>query len=387
MRQCLGPSLDGSRTLKSTSLSILGLAFAAATTTGAPSARDSVWSVESGPAISSPRAAHQATLLDADRVLLTGGCSGVRCSPVERSAELIDGSTGRTSAAGSMAVPRVGHAATRLTDGRVLVVGGWTGSATTPTAEAFDPSADRFHSAGDMSTGRMDATVTALADGSALVVGGAAATGRVLATAELFERNRFSVVIPMGEPRAHHASVRLADGRILVVGGQIGRGRATRSAEIFDPATRTFAPTGSMAVPRCKHAALLLGDGRVMVIAGSTDCNEQRRLAQTELWDPGTGRFSPGPALLNPRYKIVSAVALAKNGDVVVAGDASDVEVWSPGSPSFVKASGTLGRNLAFSTTTPLDSGALLIAGGYDNDIRPTAGVWLVGNPPADRMP
>jgi Galactose oxidase, central domain/Kelch motif len=284
-----------------------------------------------------------------------------------------------------MKVPRVGHAATRLTDGRVLVIGGWTGSATTAGAEAFDPKTRSFSSLVEMSTGRMDATVTALANGSALVVGGAAATGRPLATAELFETNRFSAVVAMSEPRAHHASVRLGDGRILVVGGQAARGRATTSADIYDPATRAFSPTGSLAVPRCKHAALLLRDGRVMVIAGSTDCNEQRRLAQTEIWDPRTGRFSKGPALLNPRYKIASAAAVTKNGDVVIAGDANDVEIWSPGSSSFVKAAGALGKNFAFSTTTTLPTGTLLVAGGYDNDIRPTAQLWLIrqAKPPA----
>lgn len=373
-----GLSLHRSTQLKSRSLSIFSLALVAATTTGAPSAPRSGWSVASGPLISTPRAAHQATLLDTNFVLLTGGCSGVSCTPVERSAELIDGSTGQATAIGSMAVPRVGHAATRLTDGRVLVIGGWSGSATTATAEAFDPKTRSFHSVVEMSTGRMDATVTALANGSALVVGGAAATGRPLATAELFERNRFSAVVAMSEPRAHHASVRLADGRILVVGGQVARGRATTSAEIFDPATGAFSTTGSLGVPRCKHAALLLRDGRVMVIAGSTDCNEQRRLAQTEIWDPSTGKFSMGPALLNPRYKIVSAAAVTKEGDVVIAGDANDVEIWSPGSPSFAKAVGTIGKSLAFSTTTPLHTGDFLVTGGYDNDIRPTAQSWLI---------
>lgn len=185
----------------------------------------------------------------------------------------------------------------------------------------------------------------------------------------------------MSEPRAHHASVRLADGRVLVVGGQVERGRATTSAEIFDPATGAFSPTGALSVPRCKHAALVLRDGRVMVIAGSTDCNRQRRLAQTEIWDPSTGKFSMGPALLNPRYKIASAAAVTREGDVVIAGDANDVEIWSPGTTSFVKAVGSLGKNLAFSTATPLHTGALLLTGGYDNDIRPTAQSWLISQP------
>jgi hypothetical protein len=362
-------------------LAILGLACAAATALGAASAVRSAWRVEPGPPISTPRAAHQATLLDTHAVLLTGGCSGVSCSPVERSAELVDARTGQAATTGAMGVPRVAHAATRLTDGRVLVVGGWTGSAATATAEVFDPETRRFSALGEMGTPRMDATVTPLAEGSALVVGGAAATNQPLATAELFERDRFAAVVALGEPRAHHAAVRLADGRVLVVGGQTGRGRATASAEIYDPATGRFSPTGSLQGPRCKHAALLLRDGRVMVIAGSTDCNEQRRIAQTEIWNPGTGRFSMGPALLNPRYKIVSAAAVTAGGEVVIAGDASDVEIWSPGSPAFVKAAGTLGKNFAFSTATPLPTGALLVTGGYDNEIRPTAQSWRVSQP------
>jgi hypothetical protein len=121
------------------------------------------------------------------------------------------------------------------------------------------------------------------------------------------------------------------------------------------------------------------------VIAGSTDCNEQRRIAHTEIWSPSTGSFSAGPALLNPRYKIVSAAAVTIDGHVVIAGDANDVEIWSPGSSSFVKAAGTLGKNFAFSTATPLRTGALLVTGGYDNDIRPTAQSWLINQnkPPA----
>lgn len=283
-----------------------------------------------------------------------------------------------------MAEARVAHAAAKMTGGGVLVVGGWTGSAATATAEVFNPNTRQFTPVGPMGTPRMDATVTALTDGTALVVGGASATNRPLDTAELFDGNGFAAVAAMSEPRAHHASVRLASGKVLIVGGQTRRGVATSSAEIFDPVSRGFSRTGSMQTPRCKHAAVLLRDNRVMVIAGSTDCDDRRRLTQTEIYSPDTGAFTAGPTLLNPRYKIVSAAAVTQEGIVIVAGDASDVEVWSPSSNSFMKATGTLGINFAFSTATLLPSGALVIAGGYDNDIRPTAGTWLVKNDPSE---
>ncbi|MFT7775685.1 Kelch repeat-containing protein [Roseateles sp.] len=355
-----------------------GLALLATSAVAAPLLLAPVWRVDTGPVLSTPRAAHQATLLVDGQVLLTGGCSGASCTPAERSAELVDGATGRPAPVASMAVARVAHAAARLGDGRVLVAGGWTGAATTASAEVFDPRTHRFVTLGNMGMARMDATLTPLSDGSALIAGGAADTNRPLAGAEVFEQNRFTAVGALHEARAHHAAVRLADGRVLVMGGLVARGRATASAEIYDPRTRTFSSAGAMRMPRCKHAALLLRDERVMVIAGSPDCNEQRRIAQTEIFDPRTGEFTPGPALQNPRYKIVSAAAVTAEGDVVVAGDAADVEVWTPGAAAFVKARGLVGGALAFSTATPLPGGALLVAGGYDGEIRPTARTWVV---------
>lgn len=369
-------------------LALAALAAVAAGGAAAPAVQPPGWAVEAGAPISVPRAAHQATLLDAGLVLLTGGCSGASCAPVERSAELIDAASGQPTATAPMAVPRVAHAAARLADGRVLVVGGWTGAATTAAAEVFDPQNRRFARLADMAAPRMDLTATPLAGGGVLVAGGAAATNRPLAAAELFEQGRFVAVAPMNEARAHHAAVALDDGRVLLVGGQVARGRATASAEIFDPRSRRFTATGAMQQARCKHAAVRLADGRVMVIAGSADCNEQQRIAQTEIFDPATGRFSPGPVLQHARYKIPSAAVVAASGVVVVAGEASDVELWVPGTPAFTRASGALDRTLAFSTATALPGGGVLITGGYDDDIRPTAQSWqarALGRQPGTR--
>lgn len=359
----------------------LALALLAAAAAAAPAPLQPAWAVESGAPISVPRAAHQATLLDAGLVLLTGGCSGLSCAPVERSAELIDTTRGQPVATVPMAVPRVAHAATRLGDGRVLVLGGWTGSATTAAAEAFDPQSRRFSRLADMAAARMDMTATPLPGGGVLVAGGAEATNRPLAAAEVFEQGRFAPVGPMNEARALHAAVPLADGRVLLMGGQVARGRATASAEIYDPRSRTFTATGPMLQARCKHAAVALKDGRVMVIGGSADCNERQRIAQTEFFDPATGRFTPGPALHHARYKIASAAVVTERGEVVVAGEASEVELWSPATPAFTRLSGTLGRNFAFSTATALPGGAVLITGGYDDAIRPTAQTWMASAP------
>ncbi|HXF06661.1 MAG TPA: kelch repeat-containing protein [Blastocatellia bacterium] len=338
------------------------------------------WTVQPTAGLSRPRAAHKVTVISSNSVLVTGGCSGVGCSPVERSAELLYLNKATSVVTQPMHVPRVSHVAALLKDGRVLVAGGWTGDATTSSAEIFDPPTRSFLPTKPMATPRMDATATSLPDGSVLIVGGATATNHPVRQAEVFdqEKGQFIPAGLMHEARAHHAAVRLNDGRVLVVGGQRGRNQATSSAEIFDPGTRTFTVTGSMRQARCKHGAVLLKDGRVMVIGGSNDCDERSRIAQTEIFDPRTGQFSSGPALLTPRYKIVDAATVLPSGEVVVAGDANDVEVWTPGMSTFTRASGRIGSRLAFSSAVLLPNSTVLVSGGYDNDIRPTAQAWLV---------
>src|SRR3546814_20530866 len=66
------------------------------------------------------------------------------------------------------------------------------------------------------------------------------------------------------------------------------------------------------------------------------------------------------------------------SGEVVVAGDATDVEIWTPGTPAFIKVGESIDNGLAFSTATHLPNGSVIILGGYDNDIRPTAQAWVI---------
>lgn len=366
------------------------------------------WRVQAAGSLAVPRAAHQSTPLGADQLLITGGCSGAGCSAIQRTAEIVsvdsllqnislqsarahhtpqeirreakEPAPDQLAAPLTMHQPRVAHLASALSDGRVLVAGGWTGTRTTATAEIFDPQRRTFSPVADMLTPRMDATATPLADGSVLITGGAQATNAPLTTSEIFDpqTHRFIAGGAMQVPRAHHVAVRLHDGRVLIAGGLRARKQATNTAEIYDPASRRFTPVGQMHMARCKHAAVLLRDGRVMILGGSTDCDERQRLVQTEIYDPQTQTFTRGPSLIHPRYKIVSAATVLASGEVLVGGDADDVEIWTPGTPAFVRAHGSIGRNLAFSTSIALTGGRALVIGGYDQEIRPTRDIWLV---------
>lgn len=334
--------------------------------------------VAPGPSLHTPRAGHQTTLLADGRLLLSGGCSGPSCSPVERSTELLDPARGASRPAAPLGTPRVAHAAVLLDDGSVLVLGGWTGTTTTATAERY--AGGRFQPVGALQAPRMDASATRLTDGSVLVVGGASATNQPLAEAERYlpAPQGFVAAGRLAQARAHHTATLLADGRVLVAGGLRGRNQGTASAELYDPRSGRFEPVAALRQPRCKHAALRLPDGRVLLIGGSPDCGERQRIAETEIYDPQHRRFEPGPRLLDARYKIVGASTVLPDGTVLVAGDADDVEVWRPGTPGFVKLGGGPGQRLAFSSASLLPDGRVLLTGGYDDAIRPTAQTWVI---------
>jgi hypothetical protein len=115
-----------------------------------------------------------AALLPDGRVLLVGGYSNSK-NRFERSAEIWDGHSRKTTFAGMMGVPRAGHTATTLADGRVLVVGGEREGAeesgTLDSAEIWDPKTLRFTPTGSMRLARREHQAILLDDGSVAVAG------------------------------------------------------------------------------------------------------------------------------------------------------------------------------------------------------------------------
>jgi hypothetical protein len=133
-----------------------------------------------------------AALLGDGTVIVAGGDPG-GLGPGDAglaSAELYDADSGTWSATGSMSGPRLESAFTMLTDGRIVVVGGFSGIGAPygllASAELFDPAAGSWSDAGSMSVARFDLTSTLLANGQVLVTGGAVVDG-VTSSADLFD--------------------------------------------------------------------------------------------------------------------------------------------------------------------------------------------------------
>ena len=264
-------------------------------------------------------------LLDG-RVLVTGGIGqDAQGSNVAlASAEVYDPATGTFAAtANDMGSVRYFHAASRLADGRVLIVGGWGEGERLASAEIYDPATNRFTPTGSMVSARNSHTATTLQDGRVLVVGGLTIDAYTLDTAELFDpaTGQFTETGSLADPRFMATASLQANGRVLV-GGGLDNGAWRPHGEVYDPETGTFTQRGEIHWSRHDHAQTSLPDGRVLFTAGLTDEGETRR---AERYDPVTGTFTMVANMRLGRGR--AATALLHDGRVLVAGG---VRPWEP---------------------------------------------------------
>ena len=323
------------------------------------------------------RAAHTATALPSGCILLAGGMTegGGSLASVER----FDPRDNSIHQVGSLAVPRAGHTATLLPDGRVLVSGGYNGEYLS-SIEVFDTSTNQFHAAGSLVEPRSGHTATLLPDGRILFAGGVGRGWTFLQSAELYDpaTGRSELVGPMSVPRESHTATLLQDGRVLIVGGHRGRRPdmvVYSSAELFSPQSRRFETTGTLGTSRHKHDAVRMADGRVLVIGGA-DRSDRVHYSTTEIYNPGTGLFEGGPLMASPRYKIAGTAILLPDGNVLVTSGAQTAELLDALRGEFRAVRGALPAALRFAAAASLRDGDVVIACGYDDANKTSAGVW-----------
>jgi hypothetical protein len=248
--------------------------------------------------MTSARRQHTATVLADGRILITGGFDAG--GKPQDSAEIFDPATRSFTLAGRMTVARALHTATLLTTGpsagNVLIVGGCCADnqQALQSAELYNPSSNTFIPTGSLHGKTLAHAATRLSDGSVLITGGTLAFGDIFSltgreiynpNSGQFENNGLGAPGHLQSARQGHTSIALANGQVLIAGGWTAGDDPSRTAELYTPQSQTFAYTSNMGIGRRYHAAAVLANDSVLMVAGFNGAGS------AEVYTPDTGTF------------------------------------------------------------------------------------------------
>ena len=297
-----------------------------------------------------PREGYSAVRLEDGRVLVVGGYSGPSGYAHDlTSAELYDPATGTWSATGSISKPLVHDAVTVLRDGKVLVLVGYVEDGPSG-AEVYDPARGTWTATGPMASGadKIDGTLTRLQDGRVL------ATGRDGAQVYDPASGNWTATGPMPGECCGTLEM-LQDGRVLDIGG----------AQVYDPASGTWTATGKRNYEGYGAAVVLLSDGKVLVAGGRGFKlpDNYYDLDSAEVYDPVTGSWT---AISNMHAKVfVEAAFLQPDGKVLVVGSGS-AEVYDPATGTWTALPGRPG--IQYTDAILSSDGTTLVMGAVPGD-------------------
>ena len=319
--------------------------------------------------MSDRRKDHVVLLMPDGKVMVVGGRSSSATQqrvPRLKSAELYDPATEEWTYLAEMintlsAAGRESPAGSVLQDGRVFITGGQN-SSNDPlkTSELYDLSTDAWTKGPKPLTWIQRHTHTLLDDGRVIIIGGTDDLSQLKKTA-FFDpaTDTITKLAEMTTGRSNHTATLLLDGRILVAGGgKRELSDATDTAEVYDPETDTWSSAGRMNEARLSHTAHLLPDGKVLV-TGS-----KGKLATSEVYDPETNSWYTTCPMMTGRSD--HSGSLLQDGRVFVSGGEGNLDSteiydpstgeWSPGPKLNVS------RNRHRQIT--MQDGSILITGG-----------------------
>ena len=321
---------------------------------------------------------HTATLLPSGKVLVAGGSDGIdslrQRRAVRSSLRHLHGNGFPRHA------PLSGTRRPCCLPARSSSRGALNGVSALSSAELYDPASGTFTSTGSLATVRIGHTATLLPSGKVLVVGGFG-TGAYLNSAELYDpaSGTFTATGSLATARSNHTATLLPSGKVLVVGGADG-GSYLSSAELYDPASGTFTATGSLAaarsLPHGDAAAFRQGPCRGGLQRRRR--SEQRRAVRSGL----RHLHGHGFARHGPRRSTRRPCCLPARSSSRPALGSSSAELYDPASGTFT-ATGSLATARQLHTATLLPSGKVLVAGGHRSEAAPSC----TTRPPAPSRP
>jgi hypothetical protein len=273
---------------------------------------------------------HTATVLKDGRVLVAGGlCDAPKMGddptpwPPHEKASLWDSKSRKWIEGVALRHARIHHSATLMPDGSVVVAGGETDPILEDAAEPVIAAVERFNGAAfeaapTLREARARHAATALTDGTLLVTGGFDHRSRALASVEMLApgAGAWQSLPPMREARHSHTATLLADGRVLVVGGKNADERALTSTEIWDPARGAWLSGPQLPVALNGHAAARLANGEVLVAGGAWIASPLALIPWAWTWSAASADWkAAGQALPADETKLSSGVSIVPRAD------------------------------------------------------------------------
>jgi hypothetical protein len=285
-------------------------------------------------------------------------------------------------------------AAPRMDDGRMeasfafvtggmLVAGGPDAlmSGATDSASLMDPATLTWKGVTSrLMNFRNYAGVAAVPLGSGTSIGGLVLGGTdAVAQAELFDPSiggfRTIVGTQPVQPRYQFAMHRLPNGLILAAGGSDHNNVPLSTTDLYDPATESFTPGPAMQHPRILPASTLLDCGDVLVVGGYVydSASNYVAVSTAERYVLAENKWVSAGAVHTPRYG--SQLVALPNGSVMFAGGGdyvyqySDVDIWS-------------GATNTWTPTFPMDHGRWYVTPflGSDGKVVVAGGVDEIGH-------
>jgi hypothetical protein len=288
--------------------------------------------------LSQPRAYASAVALSNGKILVVGGFDRSSPDVMNEQSELIDPATGKVILLPQPLLGRVHQSITSGWEDLVVVAGGveyfetyWSA---VDRVDVFRPSQQAWVRGAPLRHPRSDHAANALQDGRILVTGGNEDT-KLLASTEIYNAraDTWTDAAPMPRARTQASAVTLFDGRVLVTGGIDSNGAPTNTTFIYDPGTDTWTDGPLMTVARLQQVAVPLPNGDVLFAGGDGVAS-----GTSEVYRFGEDRFVPSGTLVTPR--LVAQGAALSDGRVVLSGGLPlrmhefaplrSVEIWDP---------------------------------------------------------
>jgi hypothetical protein len=269
-----------------------------------------------------------------------------------------------------------------LNDGTVLLAGGFLGT-DLASAELYNPTSGTFTLTGNLNTARWEHTATLLSNGDVLVVGGYNFTVGYLASAEIYVAPHQNVLLGseynnasnttyevyddtptllhtgnLSNPLANHSATALKNGNIFVAGGSYD----TTLWQIFavSGGQLQLLSSGSLRDSRDSSFAVLLPNGNLLLGGGAISAGTW------EIRNPAGALVSTGN--LNGSRTSGASAVLLKDGNVWISGSTlgnGDACTWEIRSETgSLVSSGSLNTCFAGGKLQVLNNGDVILLGG-----------------------